>query len=189
MTSRKLNNKLHQMMNARRAGLDRHSGLNHVLWDLFCHIIASLNMTVFTWNSLMVTYVKKQEKHFQNRRDTASIRGNLNKEFTRGNMTWKVFCKGLMFLQVVKFKITLDLTFGNGRHTTHSQIVTFNSVDPFLPTDDEPQTMNDVLQDAQAETATVFAAQPAVKEVLSAPPAPTTRAVADSSENDDPIPW
>ncbi len=153
MASKKLNNKLHQMINFRRAGLDRHSGLNYVLWDLFCNIISALNMNVYTWNSLMVNYVKKQERHFQNRRDTASIRGNLNKEFTRGNMTWKVFCKGLMFLQVVKFKISIDLTFATGRTTHHEQVVTFNSVDPFLNSEEDAAgavTDQDVVSPAAA---------------------------------------
>ena len=37
-----------------------------------------------------------------------NVRSNLNKEFRLAKMTWKVFCKGLRFLQVANF--TLNIT-------------------------------------------------------------------------------
>ena len=48
------------------------------------------------------------------------MRGNLTKEFSRPQMTWKVFCKGLRFLQIVKIELVVKAYHENGKTSLHS---------------------------------------------------------------------
>lgn len=136
MTSRKLGRKLSEMTSQKDVGVGRHSGIRNVLFVLFSDMLVHLKIDAMKWSHLMNNYIKKQAPHFQNRRDMTSIRGNLNKEFTRGNMTWKVFNKAMMFLGVVRFRITIDAQYENGRVSSHTCLVSFNSVEPYLNSDD-----------------------------------------------------
>lgn len=58
------------------------------------------------WNKLLTSYIDKYGDMY-NASDRTSIRGNLKKEFRKGNMTWKVLCKGLRFLKVSSFIVTV----------------------------------------------------------------------------------
>jgi len=56
----------------------------------------------------------------QNVKDRASARGNVRKEIIAPNITWKVLCKALRFINVRKFKLSVELTHSNGLVTYHS---------------------------------------------------------------------
>ncbi|BAW19308.1 hypothetical protein [Ralstonia phage RP31] len=58
------------------------------------------------WSDMLDAFIERTEGHRQLTVDKRqSIRGNLNKEFRLPKMTWKVFCKGLRFLEVAGFTI------------------------------------------------------------------------------------
>lgn len=118
------------------------TGITGVLTRMFRTIQFDMGVNSYRWNSLMEEYLrleiagaerrrrekdsrntdpdKPQIDHVElNRRDRTSIRGNLNKEFNRGSMTWKVFCKTLMFLQIKKFQIVIIAEHRGGIQSEH----------------------------------------------------------------------
>lgn len=50
----------------------------------------------------------------------SDIRNNDKKEFTADEMTWKVFFKGLEFLEIERLSLTAIVTHSSGRNTVHS---------------------------------------------------------------------
>jgi len=58
-----------------------------------------------------------------NRKDQTSIRGNIAKEISRPQMTWKVFCKGLRILQVAEFELKITIKRRNGEVSEHGTFV------------------------------------------------------------------
>lgn len=78
-------------------------------------------------------------------------RGNLNKEFSNAQMSWKVFCKCMKFMQFTELRLTLEAKHHDGKTTTHKVMVNLkdevngSSDDPLLdnehakvPRDQEP---------------------------------------------------
>jgi len=118
------------------------TGITGVLTNLFRIIQFDMGINGYRWNSLMEEYLRfeiagaerrRREKDSRNtdpnkppidhvelnRRDRTSIRGNLHKEFNRSSMTWKVFCKTLMFLQWKRFQIVIIAEHRNGMQSEH----------------------------------------------------------------------
>lgn len=65
------------------------------------------------WTKLMDDFLDDSRNSIpQNMKERSSARGNLQKEIT-GNkgMSWKVFCKALRFLGIVKFDIIINVKF------------------------------------------------------------------------------
>lgn len=62
-----------------------------------------------------------------NRRDQTSARGNLHKEFSKQQMTWKVFVKALRFLQFVKADFIVVAHTRDGKETIHKTTIHLNS--------------------------------------------------------------
>lgn len=63
-----------------------------------------------------------------NIKERSSARGNIRKELLRGSMTWKVFCKGIRFLQVPRFTITICLHHRNGDKSFHEHTVVIDEL-------------------------------------------------------------
>lgn len=124
----KKRNKLHDLLNRKDRGVGHGSGISGVLSKLFQNILADIGMKDNRWNYLIGECAKKEVSHQDNRRDLASIRGNLNKEFLRPQMTWKVFCKGMMFLRVRRFKLIIIIEHEDGMKTTHETLVEASTV-------------------------------------------------------------
>jgi hypothetical protein len=59
----------------------------------------------------------------RNRKEQSSARGNLQKELLKSDMSWKVFMKGLRFLEVLSIDISITLTHSDGKKSTHSTSV------------------------------------------------------------------
>lgn len=143
------------------------TGVTGVLTNMFRIIIRDMNVNQFRWNSLMEEYLRyeiagaerrRREKDSRNldpnkppvdhvelnRRDRTSIRGNLNKEFSRGSMTWKVFCKTLMFLQWRKFQIVIIATHRNGVQSEHRGPVVTLDYNDDVDALNEPDSVDDL---------------------------------------------
>lgn len=85
-----------------------YSGALARLFNLIClDITGGKGFSQEQWNNMLAAFIDETEGHldFDKR---MNVRSNLNKEFRLSKMTWKVFCKGLRFLQVAGF--TLHLT-------------------------------------------------------------------------------
>lgn len=91
-------------------------GVGGVLARLYRRILANLNINGGVWNALMFDYLSNPDNRIPtNQKDRTSIRGNIIRELARPQMTWKVFFKGLRFIQVVEFDITVGLKLRNGK--------------------------------------------------------------------------
>lgn len=124
----KKKDKLRDLQSRRDRGLGHISGIRGVLSELFQNVLDELEVGPSKWNWLINEFAKKEVSHHDNRREIASTRGNLIKEFTRPHMTWKVFCKAMMFLQVRRFKLIVVLEHEDGRKTQHETIVEASTV-------------------------------------------------------------
>jgi hypothetical protein len=75
------------------------------LFNLIClNVTDGKGFTQDQWNDMLNDYIDYTEGDLEQAKKL-NIRSNLNKEFRLSKMTWKVFCKGLKFLQVVGFTV------------------------------------------------------------------------------------
>ena len=93
-----------------------------VLASLFRTILMDLGITAIRFEKLLDRYII-QAKLPNNIKEASSQRGNLRKELLKTTMTWKVFIKGLMFLNIIKFDVSIRLHHPNGRLTEHTKTV------------------------------------------------------------------
>jgi hypothetical protein len=110
-------------------GVGSSSGVSGVLSRLFQQICFDLNVLPYRWRYLLTRYVDAEVKNFDNCRDRSSVRNNLNKEFLRPRMSWKVFCKAMMFLDFVGFEIQIHAKHRNGQVTIHRTVVDYTTAD------------------------------------------------------------
>lgn len=82
-------------------------------------------ITFTRWGSLMYDFIMDPTNNVPpNRRDQTSARGNFTKEFLKRNMTWKVFLKGLKFLQIYKFDVSFRF------YRENNEIIDFSTTIP-----------------------------------------------------------
>lgn len=96
-----------------------------ILASLFRTVLADLGINVNRFNTLLNKYIVHANIPM-NTKEISSVRGNLKKELLKSVMTWKVFVKGLLFLGITKFDITIRLYHANGRITDHAKSVTLD---------------------------------------------------------------
>jgi len=96
-------------------------GPNGVLSRLFRKLLLTMNVNENRWNILMHAFLNDPRNGVPNtRKDQTSMRGNLTKEFARPQMTWKVFCKAMMFMQFVHFEVCIIARDKHGREIAFS---------------------------------------------------------------------
>lgn len=154
---------LKNQLDGKKFGVGQPSGVTGILVRLFRTMLNDLGINGIKWNRLMEEYLRielievekkrRQKKglpplvlgeHFEiNRRDRTSVRGNVNKEFNRKIMTWKVFCKAMRFFKLRRFKIIILAEHENGRITEHSTIVTFADATQEIESPDDPAEAGD----------------------------------------------
>lgn len=95
-----------------------------VLASLLRSIMIDLNITVFKFNDLLNQFVLDPSKMGKNdEKDISSAKGNLKRELLADRISWKVFCKGLRFLNIWKFEIRIKAYHSTGEVTEHYKIV------------------------------------------------------------------
>lgn len=106
--------------------IDQTYGTNGVLAKHWRIILAELNITTQKWLSLMADFVYDLRNGVPNNKsDQTSFRGNLTKELSRDQLTWKSFCRGLRFLKVRRMRIVTYLEHENGHISVHESKVDF----------------------------------------------------------------
>lgn len=101
---------------------------DYILAKLFQQIKLVLNIDDNLFNNLIVDYIRRVNIGIKDE-EISSIKGNLKKELNRKHMTWRVFIKGLMFLNTHRFNIELKLLHSNSLYTTHYKSVVLNMKD------------------------------------------------------------
>jgi hypothetical protein len=123
------NNNINNLLRTDDIGISKTSGANGVLSRLWRQILVDLNIREARFGELLQAYVLDPRNAVpNNKRDQISTRGNLNKEFGRPQMTWKVFCKALKFLNIAKIEFVINATHTNGKLTSHSTLVNLGRV-------------------------------------------------------------
>lgn len=119
-----MSNKLIRMLMSQDKHMSNTHGPNGVLSRLFRQILIDLNVGPQRYGTLMRDYITDQRNLIPaNKRDQTSERGNINKEFYRSQMTWRVFMKGLRFLQFTKVRFIIQATHTNGTVTEHATVI------------------------------------------------------------------
>lgn len=117
-------NKLTRILTAPDKDIKKTHGANGVLSRLFRQMLLDLNIGPSRFGSLLQEYILDPRNGVpNNKKDQTSMRGNLTKEFSRPQMTWKVFCKALRFLQITKIEFVIKAYHRTGRSTIHSTVV------------------------------------------------------------------
>lgn len=102
-------------------------GAGTVLSKLFCQMLSHPELNyddLRNWNHLMNRYITDKRNAIpQNNRALSSARGNLSKELLKEKMSWNVFVKGMRFMDLEGFDITILARHKNGKTTTHTQSV------------------------------------------------------------------
>jgi hypothetical protein len=107
-------------------------GVETILSNLFTLIKQDVLKQFSTWNILMIAYLLDPKNGIpRNSREQSSAKGNLDKEFAKPNMTWKVFCKAIRFLNIMKFDIIIKAHHANG--STREYIYPVNLGESHVP--------------------------------------------------------
>lgn len=92
-----------------------------ILAALYQRILIDLGIGTSKFTNSMEKFLSDPRNGYpQNIKERSSARGNLRKELFKVVMTWKVFCKGIRFLEITKFKVSVELHHPDGRITIHS---------------------------------------------------------------------
>src|ERR1035437_1355290 len=109
-----------------RGGKSKRGAIDTILANLFEQIMWDIGMGLNQWNHLMLQWISDPNKCIpDNMKDKSSARGNLQKELLKPRMSWQVFCKGLKFLNIRKFKITITAYHANNKETLRDFMVDF----------------------------------------------------------------
>jgi len=102
-----------------RMGIGSARGL---LARLFRLILWEINFNGLKWNQHMDAYLDDPRHGIPpNVKERSTAKGNLNKELKHDTMTWRVFFeKALPFLNPLKVRFTVQLTWRTGKVTSHS---------------------------------------------------------------------
>ena len=101
-----------------------------VLAALFQRVMFELGINDQKFHLLLEKYLTNPRNGIpQNITDKSSARGNLRKELLRRVMSWKVFIKGLKFLNIRKCKLSITLTHVNGSETIHAIDINLNTME------------------------------------------------------------
>jgi hypothetical protein len=97
-----------------------------VISTLFHDILFQLNINNRRFNELIKDYIVRANIP-TNIKEISNTRGSLKKELMKPSMSWKVFNKGMLFLNVSRFDIGVKLYHTNGKITTHYRSVNLNA--------------------------------------------------------------
>lgn len=93
-----------------------------LLARMFSTIRHERNISLLDYSRLMNLYLSKSTAG-TSITDLSSRRGGLTKELSRPRLTWNVFVKGLVLLNVVKFDFMVTITHASGKKTSHGRTV------------------------------------------------------------------
>ena len=96
-----------------------------MLASMFRGILLDLNVTPVEFTGLLDAYIVKS-KVPNNVKEVNSFKNNIRKELLADRVTWKVFIKGLVFLDVQSFHLTIDLIHAINRVTKHHRDISID---------------------------------------------------------------
>jgi hypothetical protein len=140
-------NQLMRILSRSDKGASRAHGVGGVLSRLWSQILKDRDVNIARWNDYMHSFVTDPRNGIApTRKDQTSARGNLTKEFSRPQMTWKVFMKALRFLKALKVEIAIKIHYPGGFTSTHGTEVNFGT-----PVQLETTFMEDISRQTETE--------------------------------------
>lgn len=113
-------NRMLDLLNSPTKEQEQPYGLRGALAKLWRKILFDLEINSTQWHKLMSDYVSDTRNGIPNTAsDRTSMRGNLTKEFSRAEMSWKVFCKAMRFLQPVRVRFIVQFEWFGNKITEH----------------------------------------------------------------------
>lgn len=101
-----------------------------VLKHLLNQIVEDLAITDSRFSNLMEKFVRDPYNNIPNNsKDRNQNRNNLIKEFNAPSISFKVFCKFLRFIRLVKFEIIIKAHHPNKTITVHSKTIDLINID------------------------------------------------------------
>lgn len=99
---------------------------NDALTALLRGTFEKLNITTTRFTELIGEYIVKANIPV-NMKEISSARGNIKKELLNNSISWKVFIKGLVFLNAWQFIVEVRLHHFNGKVTQHSRTIVLDT--------------------------------------------------------------
>jgi hypothetical protein len=84
---------------------------NAILSRMFKKLCYDRGITPDSFNALLERYIVRSNLP-RNLKSISSVRGNLRKELLKDTLSWKVFIKGLCFLNISRFDLVLRVHWG-----------------------------------------------------------------------------
>jgi hypothetical protein len=124
---KKKSNPIQTLLSTPGKGKTEPGGVRGFFAAFYRSILDDINMNPMWWDSLMKDWLSdyRQGAGEEPRKKITSMRGNLMKELGKPEMTWKVFFKGIRFLQPIKVEFALRITWRAKRVTEHVQAIEF----------------------------------------------------------------
>lgn len=124
---KKKSNPIQVLLSTPGKGKTEPGGIRGFFAAFYRSILDDINMNPMWWDSLMKDWISDYKKGAgeEPRKKITSMRGNLMKELGKPEMTWKVFSKGIRFLQPIKIDLVLRITWRSKKVTEHSQPLNF----------------------------------------------------------------
>lgn len=91
---------------------------NKILSEIFAGIMGEMNVSQDRFLELMALYIQRSNIP-RNSGGIASVRAMLQKELFKDNISWNVFIKGLLLLDVGRFVFAIQLKHQRGSYTEH----------------------------------------------------------------------
>ena len=107
-----------------------------ILASIFRNILMDLGITATRFDKLLARYISNSLIPV-NIKESSSRRGNLKKELMKSSMSWKVFIKGLVFLNVKKFEISIRIFHDSDYITDHKRTIVLTNFQDLEDDDDE----------------------------------------------------
>lgn len=121
MYRNKKRNDMEEVFASEDRGVSKIVSMTGSLSKLFRLALFDNNLNLIAFNKLLNDYVIGPRSGIpNNKRDQTSARGNLIKEIFKPRMSWKVFCKALQILQVIKLDFSIITYHYDGRQRVHT---------------------------------------------------------------------
>ena len=105
------------------SGLD--NNIKNSLSDIYYSLLFDLNITKDKFNNLLDSYLSLFSNDvFNTLNERLNEKRKLLNQIFNTTMTWKVFCKGIKIINVIKFKMVFTLIDKDGKTLTHEQVIT-----------------------------------------------------------------
>ena len=101
------------------------NNVKNSLSDIYYGLLFDLNISKDKFNNLLDSYLSLFSNDvFNTLNERLNEKRKLLNQIFNSTMTWKVFCKGIKIINVVKFKLVFILIDKDGNSLTHEQVIT-----------------------------------------------------------------